>query len=351
VIGVRGGAASPWVEPLLETAAALLAGNGVILVPAARLAGERLAAAFVRAGVPEELVAVCHGDTAAAALDDACAAVTDLAPPPAKGTMLVLAGAPLSQAVAGALWAGFSGAGRHPSAVGRVVVVPRLAAPLAAGLETGARKLRVGDPVDPGTEVGPLPSAAEVEAVEALVAAAEADGAERLCGGPLTVPGLSGAFYAPAVLRGVGADAALLREPARGPVLAIVEAPSDAAAIALAGDVDDGAVSIWAGDRERGERIARRLGAELTWVNQHGHVAAAAPVRLGHHVRVRQLASQPPSLRSARWLPYDPTLVRARVAAARLMHGRESERAAVLRTGIRPIARTVVRLARDARRG
>jgi hypothetical protein len=67
-------------------------------------------------------------------------------------------------------------------------------------------------------------------------------------------------------------------------------------------------------------------------------------------VRVRQLASQPPSLRSARWLPYDPTLVRARVAAARLMHGRESERAAVLRGGIRPIARSVVRLARDARR-
>jgi hypothetical protein len=66
---------------------------------------------------------------------------------------------------------------------------------------------------------------------------------------------------------------------------------------------------------------------------------------------VRQLASQPPSLRSARRLPYDATLVRARVAAARLLHGRESERAAVLRSGLRPIARSVVRLARDARRG
>jgi acyl-CoA reductase-like NAD-dependent aldehyde dehydrogenase len=351
VVGVHGGAASPWVEPVLETAAAVLAGNAVILVPAARLAGERLAAAFVRAGVPEELIAVCHGDVAAEALAGVCAAVTDLAPPPAKGTMLVLAGAPLGPAVDGALWAGFSGAGRHPAAVGRVIVVPALAAPLAAGLEAAARKLRVGDPTDPGTEIGPLPSAAEAEAVEALVAAAEVDGAERLCGGPVSVPGMAGAFFAPAVLRGVRPDAQLVREPPRGPVLALVEAPDEAAAIALADDTGGGAVSIWAGDRDRGERIARRLRAELTWVNQHGHAAAAAPVRLGHHVRVRQLASQPPSLRSARWLPYDPTLVRARVAAARLLHGRESERAAVLRAGIRPIARSVVRLARDARRG
>jgi acyl-CoA reductase-like NAD-dependent aldehyde dehydrogenase len=351
VIGVRGGAASPWVEPLLETAAALLAGNGVILVPAARLAGERLAAAFVRAGVPEELIVVRHGDTAGAALAGACASVCDLSPPPPKGTMLVLAGAPLPQALDGALWAAFSGAGRHPSAVGRVVVVPALAAPLAAGLEAGARGLRVGDPADPNTEIGPLPSAVEAEAVEAVVQAAEAEGAERLCGGPVTVPGLSGSFFAPAVLRGVDRDARLVREPPRGPVLALVEARDEATAIALADDRAGGAVSIWAGDRDRGERIARRLRAELTWVNQHGHAAAAAPVRLGHHVRVRQLASQPPSLRSARRLPYDATLVRARVAAARLLHGRESERAAVLRSGLRPIARSVVRLARDARRG
>jgi Aldehyde dehydrogenase family len=294
---------------------------------------------------------VRHGDLAAATLGDACASVCDLARPRPKGTMLVLAGAPLGQAVEGALWAGFSGAGRHPSAVGRVVVVPALAAPLAAGLEAAARRLRVGDPADPGTEVGPLPSAAELETVERLVAAAEADGAERLCGGPVTVPGLSGAFFAPAVLRGVRADAELLRDPPRGPVLALVEAPDEAAAIALADAGDSGALSVWAGDRDRGERIARRMRAELTWVNQHAHASAAAPVRIGRHVRVRQLASQPPSLRSARRLPYDATLVRARVATARLLHGRESERAAVLRTGLRPIARTVVRLARDARRG
>jgi acyl-CoA reductase-like NAD-dependent aldehyde dehydrogenase len=350
VAGLLGGAASPWVEPLLETAAALVAGNAVILVPAARLAGERLAAAFVRAGVPEELVVVLHGDAAAAALRDACDTLTDLEPPAGKGTMLVLTGAPIEPAVAGALWAGFAGGGLHPAAVGRVVVVPSRAEALVAGLTAGARRLHVGDPTDPGTEVGPLPSPAAADAVEALVADAVADGAERLCGGRVTVPGLPGAFYAPAVLRGVRPDARLLREPPPGPVLAVVEAPDDAAAIALAEADPRGAISVWAGDRDRGERIARRLRSELTWVNEHGHAAAAAPVRLGRHVRVRQLASQPPGLRSARWLPYDPALVAARLAAARLMHGRESERLSALRQGARPIARTLVRVARDARR-
>jgi acyl-CoA reductase-like NAD-dependent aldehyde dehydrogenase len=349
IAGIRGGSASPWVEPLLETAAALLAGNGVLLVPSARLAGEHLAAAFVRAGVPEELVAVCHGDEAAAALESACDRVIDGARPSRKGTLLVLAGASVEPAVDGALWAAFADAGRHPAAVGRVVVVPSRAEALVAGLAAGARRLRVGDPEDPSTEIGPLPSADQLAAVEALVAATEADGAERLCGGPLAVPGLSGAFYAPAVLRGVRPDAALLREPPGGPVLAVVEAPDEAAAIAVADEDAGGAVSVWAGDRDRGERIARRLRAELTWVNEHGSAAAAAPVRLGRHVRVRQLASQPPSLRSAGWLPYDPTLVRARLAAARLLYGRESERLAVLRSGARPIARSIVRLARSRR--
>jgi acyl-CoA reductase-like NAD-dependent aldehyde dehydrogenase len=348
------GVISPWNYPLTlavsDAVAALVAGNGVVLVPAAPLAGERLAAAFVRAGVPEELIAVHHGAAAAAALATACDGVLDLDPGPGKGTMLVLTGAPVGPAVAGALWAGFAGAGRHPAAVGRVVVVPSRAEAVLDGLVAGARGLHVGDPGDPRTEIGPLPAPADVERVEALVAAAEADGAERLCGGPVAVPGLPGAFYAPAVLRGVRPDAAVLREPPPGPVLAVVEAADDAAAIALADEDPRGPVSVWAGDRDRGERIARRLRAELTWVNEHGHAAAAAPVRLGRHVRVRQLASQPPSLRSARWLPYDPTLVRARLAAARLLHGRESERLSVLRHGVRPIARSIARVARDARR-
>src|SRR5688500_1072952 len=61
IVGVRGRSASPWAEPLLESAASLLAGNAVLLAPAAPLAAERIAASFIRAGVPGELIAVLHG--------------------------------------------------------------------------------------------------------------------------------------------------------------------------------------------------------------------------------------------------------------------------------------------------
>jgi hypothetical protein len=225
----------------------------------------------------------------------------------------------------------------------------------------------VGDPRDPETEVGPLASQEQVQRVEALVREAEAAGAVRLCGGPR-----GERLYAPVLLRAVPRDARLLREPVPGPVLAVVEASGEAEAIDLArplraaralpaGEADTGAaptaggwagetapaISVWTGDRAAGERIARALGAELTWVNEHGVAAPAAPVRIARHTAARQLATRPARLRAARWLPYDPALVRASEAAARVLHGRESERAGALRSGAPALARVAARMARD----
>jgi hypothetical protein len=337
---VRGGASSPWAEPVLETGAALLAGNAVAL---STPLGERVRAAFERGGVPLELIALVPAGDDLGAL---ASHVVDTRPPSEKGTMLVLDGAPLERTATGALWAAFAGGGRHRAAVGRLVVVPSVAEPLIDAVVATARRLRPGDPRQPETEVGPLRSPETRALVEELVAAAVADGARLLCGGPLDVDGGAGAFYAPAVLRGVPPDARLLREPVPGPVLAVVEAGSEEAAIALA--TGGPAVSVWSGDRSRGERVARTLDAEVAWVNEHGHSIPGAAVRLAAHVDAHRLASQPTRLRSARWLPYDPALVRASMAAARLQHGRESERLGVLRSGAVPLARTAARLAREA---
>jgi acyl-CoA reductase-like NAD-dependent aldehyde dehydrogenase len=351
LVGVCGRNASPWAEPLLETAASLLAGNAVLLMPAAPLSGERMAAAFIRAGVPGELVAVLHGP--AAVSDPAVPRVdrvVDLGADDAKATMLVLDGAPLEATVSGALWAAFAGAGRHPAAVGRLVVAPGPAEPLLDALVAGARRLTVGDPQHADVEVGPLASHEDLEAVERLVAEAEAGGAERLCGGRLELPGLDGAFCAPIVLRGVREDARLMREMPPGPLLAVLEASSEEQAIALAGEHADAAISVWTDGRRHGERVARSLGAELAWVNEHGQSVPSVPVRLARHVAPQRLASQPPRVRSARWLPYDPQLVRASTAAARLLHGRESERVSALREGALPVARVALRAARAAAR-
>ncbi|MGI8624372.1 MAG: hypothetical protein ACR2NB_13030, partial [Solirubrobacteraceae bacterium] len=87
-------------------------------------------------------------------------------------------------------------------------------------------------------------------------------------------------------------------------------------------------------------------------VNEHGAAAPAAPVRLARHTSARQLASRSIRLRSARWLPYDPRLVRASETAARLLYGRESQRLATLRSGGPALARVALRMARESvRRG
>jgi acyl-CoA reductase-like NAD-dependent aldehyde dehydrogenase len=354
VVGIRATDASPWAEPLLEVAAALLAGNAVLLAPAAPLATRRMIAALERAGIPEGLVQAVHGKEAARALKAHCARVSGgVAETEPKGTMLVLEGAPLERTVSGALWAAFATAGRGAFAIGRAIVVPEEAESFLGRMTAAARELRVGDPRDPETEVGPLRNQEDLRAVDTLVTAS---GGELLCGGPVEVEGLRGAFYAPGVLRGVPAEAEVLTERVPGPVLAVVEAGSEAHALELvAGHVDpegpvrsQGTVSVWAGDRAHGERVARALGAQVSWVNDHGFTAPAAPVRLARHVDHRQLASQPTRLRSARWLPYDPALVRASAATARLLHGRESERLEVLRAGALPLARTGLRLLREA---
>jgi betaine-aldehyde dehydrogenase len=338
VVGVRAGSASPWAQAVLSTGAALLAGNGVIL---ASPMSDPIRAAFLRGGVPEELIAAVAEDADLSA----CASVVDVRPPERKGTMLVLDGAPVERTVSGALWAAFAGAGRHRAAVGRMVVVPSLAAPLAAALAEGARRLHPGDPRRPETEIGPLPSVQERDRVAELVEAAVAEGATLLCGGALELP-VEGAFYAPAVLRGVAAGARILYEPVPGPVLAMVEAGSEEDAIALAHASPS--VSVWAGDRSHAERVARTLGAEVAWVNEHGHSIPGASVLVAGHIATRRLESQPTRLRSARWLPYDPALVRAATTASQLLHGRESDRLGVLRRGALPLARTARRLAREA---
>jgi hypothetical protein len=230
-----------------------------------------------------------------------------------------------------------------------------VAEPLLGLLRERAERLQVGDPASEQAEIGPLRSPEDLAAVGALVEEAVAGGAELLCGGRTRVEGLEGAFYAPAVLRRVPAGARILREAVPGPVLAVVEAPGEAAAIALVQDGTDderphdrrargGVVSIWAGDRAKGERVARTLQTELTWINEHGAVAPGPALRLARHVAERQVASRPALLGGARRLPYDPGLVRARTAAARLVHGREADRVTVLRRDAGPLARAMLRV-------
>ncbi len=295
VVGVRGGDGSPWAEPVLEAAAALLAGNGVVLAGEHPALARRFVAALGRAGLPEELVCVDEDLTG-------CDRVVESGMVGPQAAMLVLDGAPLDRVVAGALQAAFARGGHGVASVGRIVTLPGTIEPLVQGVQAGARAIVVGDPRDPATE--------------------------------LSAPA------APRVVRGEPEGA--------GPVLGVVEAPDAEAAIALCAGAP--AVSVWGPDPAAAERVARVLDVELTWVNEHGDASVAAPVRIARHTRVRQLASRSVRLRYARWLPHDPTLVRAADTATRVLYGRESERLATIRTGGPAFVRAAARMVREQRR-
>jgi succinate-semialdehyde dehydrogenase/glutarate-semialdehyde dehydrogenase len=384
VIAVITPASEPLAVPLGDVAFALLAGNGVVLKPAplACLCGERIARAFARAGLPEGLLQVIHGGSATArALVEAPVAQVRLtgsaevgrivgelsarALRPAtlalsgKDAMLVLADAPLDRAIAGATWAAFANAGQAGGSVERALVVRERYDRFLAGVVARARALRVGDPLDPATEVGPLTSAERAERVRALVDDAVARGATLHCGGPR-----EGAWFAPAVLTGVPDDAAIAREEVPGPVLVIEAVDSVDAAIARVNASELGlGASVWTADRAAGARIARALSAGMVWMNDH-QVAAMAPqlpwggVKDSGLGRTRGEAAllecsadkvvtwDHPHGRPLWWHPYDTTLARASEALTLLRSVRDRDRSRAWREGAVPLARLALRALR-----
>ena len=184
--------------------------------------------------------------------------------------MLVLADANIPRAIDGALWAAFAPPGQARGSVERIFVARELADRFVNGLVERARELRVGDPLDPAVQVGPLGSARRLAHVEALVSDAVAAGAKQRCGGVLAVAGMKGSFYAPAVLVDVEPSMRILHEPVGGPVVSVVEVDSTAEAIERANETRYGlGASVWTADRYQGARIARELEVGMVWLNDH----------------------------------------------------------------------------------
>ena len=383
--------AMPEQAPLGEVAMALLAGNGVVLKPASLtcLVGERIRQVFERAGLPEGLVRTVHGGATVGnalvessvakvfftgsvevgrGIGEACAramkgSVLELG---GKDPMIVLADAQLPNAVGGALWGGFANAGQTCSGIERVYVMREVAERFVADVVAGARRLRVGDPLDWRTQVGPMVSRDQFETVCELVDDAVAAGATLECGGPLPVAGLEGAFYAPAVLTGVTHDMRIMREEIFGPVLAIVTVDSEEEAIRLANDSEFGlGASVWTRDRPKGERIAREIRSGMVWINDHMYSHGAcqcswggvknsglgrAHSKFGFYecVNIKLVTWEPSRMRDFWWYPYDETLGRAVRASAKLIYSRrEADRQRALREGALPLFRVAGRTLRS----
>jgi succinate-semialdehyde dehydrogenase/glutarate-semialdehyde dehydrogenase len=289
-------AVMPWNFPFWQVfrfaAPALMAGNAVLLkhapnVPQCALAIESL---LHQAGLPEgvfqallieveQVPAILEDDRVAAVTltgsDRAGRDVASRAGRALKKTVLELGGsdpfivmpsADLAQAVATAVKSRTFNSGQSCIAAKRFIVASAVADEFSGRFVAAMAALRVGDPLDPATEIGPMARADLVSVLAAQVADARAHGARVLTGGePLEGPGH---FYPPTVLIDVARDSRAYREELFGPVATIFRVNGEDEAIALANDTPYGlGASVWTSDPAERDRFVASLEAGQVFVN------------------------------------------------------------------------------------
>jgi acyl-CoA reductase-like NAD-dependent aldehyde dehydrogenase len=179
---------------------------------------------------------------------------------------IVLEDANIDAAVQTAVKARFQNTGQSCIAAKRFIVVESVADEFERKFADAAASLKVGDPMDRSTQVGPMARTDLRADLERQVRESVAAGAKVLAGGePLPGPG---AFYAPTVLSNVTPEMRVFREETFGPAAAVIRARDEAHAIELANDSDFGlGGAVWTGDTSRGERIAGNIESGAMFVN------------------------------------------------------------------------------------
>lgn len=309
-LGVAG-LITPWNHPLLismkKISVALAAGNSLVVKPSelGPAAPMDLALLLEEAGVPAGVVNTIPGlgRTTGKALSEhgglnkldvtggtetgkviAANAGRSLIPVTAelggKAPVLVFDDADMDRAVAGALFAGFVATGQTCVQGARVLVQRDSFGTFVKALVDRVGRLRLGDPLDSQTQVGPLVSRAQRDKAEHAVARARAQGATVLTGGAVPDEAAlgSGWFFQPTVVANVTADMDLWTEEVFGPVLLVAPFDDEGDAIRQANDSPFGlAASVWTSDSARGIRVSRQLDIGIVWVNDHHRIDPSSP--------------------------------------------------------------------------
>jgi acyl-CoA reductase-like NAD-dependent aldehyde dehydrogenase len=197
-----------------------------------------------------------------------------------KSPQIVFPDADRARAIEACFWGIFKNKGEICNAGSRVLVHERVHDAFVAELAERARAMRVGDPLDPATEMGAQVSPRQLDAILGWIRRGKDEGAALLAGGERDVDGAKarGSFLKPTVFAGVRPEMAIAQEEIFGPVLACLRFSSDEEALAIANGTRYGlAASIWTHDVARAHALARKVRSGVVWINCFNEFDDAAP--------------------------------------------------------------------------
>jgi acyl-CoA reductase-like NAD-dependent aldehyde dehydrogenase len=304
------GAIVPWNFPLMfcswKMGPALAAGNTVVLKPSelTPLSSLRLAELMIDVGLPAGVVNMvpgyghtagerlaAHPDVAKIAFTGSTAVGKRIVESSAgnlkrvqlelggKGPNIVFDDANLPAAVNGSAFAIFHNQGQACIAGSRLLLHEAVADEFVERFIALARSIRIGDPLDPATEMGPLTSPMHRDRVLSYVKVAVDEGAEILTGGKAPDdPTLErGCYVEPTVVRADPA-ARVCREEVFGPFVTVSTFADEDEVIAIANGTDYGlGAGLWTRDLSRAHRVAARLRAGMVWINSYERVSPGSP--------------------------------------------------------------------------
>jgi len=183
-----------------------------------------------------------------------------------KSPNLVFADAELADAIPSSVWSIYYSAGQSCEARSRVLVESSLYDDFVSQFADAAGKLKLGDPLDPETQVGSLISPEHRDRVHGYVETGREEGAEVVAGGE-PADG-KGAFYPPTVLAKVDNKMKVAQEEIFGPVVTVIPFEDEKDAARIANDSRYGLMAtVWTGDPARGHRLARKIKAGTVGIN------------------------------------------------------------------------------------